>query len=623
MPDPKVNIIVGAATAAAQRSLGVLSTAFGNMIARWQDYALMAGRAITRQIGSSIEFADQINKLAQKTGIAHRELSALVYVADLADVGIGEFELSLRQLNQWLERTGQGSRSTMDVLLETADQFSQMTDGPAKTALAMERFGRAGTQMIPLLNQGSQAIREMVDEAERFGLVIDQDAAEAAEKFNDNLKRLGYAGKGLSLQVAEALLPRLNDVTEELLDLAANSHRVEIATKAIAAAFDYVVDKGETWSQIISGLSSMMRGEGYDRGYYQQLQGVFEAKQRAAEQSERAASVGAQSGKVADAKATLSLELESLKVLGERKPAGKELLDILYEQLELATRIASNAKATALLEVNGTEASIDAQREYLKTMQEVFQIGDRVAAQQAEVGRGSFTTQMGAQWSGMITRLGTDAEIAASGITRAFEGAWQSVSTGLVNIIDQTGTWTDLLRSVRRVILQEVMNAIVQMFMRWIAMETLKAMVSIGLAKKETLAKKGPALLESIKSYGIAALVGGAAFLAITAAMGGFRKGGYTGNGSDDEVAGVVHAGEYVIPAPQVRDIGIPTLEAMRLGRGGFSPRNYPTAAGGASGGSAGSASRVNVVLVDSRRAAERWMEENGEARIIDVLNRS
>ncbi len=46
----------------------------------------------------------------------------------------------------------------------------------------------------------------------------------------------------------------------------------------------------------------------------------------------------------------------------------------------------------------------------------------------------------------------------------------------------------------------------------------------------------------------------------------GFATGGYTGDGPRDEVAGVVHRGEYVIPANAVDRIGIQNLAALTSG---------------------------------------------------------
>lgn len=51
----------------------------------------------------------------------------------------------------------------------------------------------------------------------------------------------------------------------------------------------------------------------------------------------------------------------------------------------------------------------------------------------------------------------------------------------------------------------------------------------------------------------------------------GFSSGGYTGDGSTNQVAGVVHAGEYVVKASQVRKPGVlDALEAINGGLPGF-----------------------------------------------------
>ncbi|USL90031.1 hypothetical protein [Vibrio phage vB_VpaS_CHI] len=48
--------------------------------------------------------------------------------------------------------------------------------------------------------------------------------------------------------------------------------------------------------------------------------------------------------------------------------------------------------------------------------------------------------------------------------------------------------------------------------------------------------------------------------------MGGYRKGGYTGDGGVDDVAGVVHGQEYVFDAAATRRIGRDNLEQLRQG---------------------------------------------------------
>src|SRR4029077_20155788 len=43
---------------------------------------------------------------------------------------------------------------TTTILENLADKFASFKDGPEKTALAMQIFGKAGADLVPLLNRG-------------------------------------------------------------------------------------------------------------------------------------------------------------------------------------------------------------------------------------------------------------------------------------------------------------------------------------------------------------------------------------------------------------------------------------------------------------------------------------
>lgn len=78
-----------------------------------------------------------------------------------------------------------------------------------------------------------------------------------------------------------------------------------------------------------------------------------------------------------------------------------------------------------------------------------------------------------------------------------------------------------------------------------------------------------PALLASVATQGGAATAGLTALQTAlstaktTMAISGFDEGGYTGNGSTSDVAGVVHGQEYVINAAATRAIGVGNLDAI------------------------------------------------------------
>lgn len=210
---------------------------FGKIIAGAATAATVAFAAMVK---ASINNADQLGKLSQKVGIAVEDLSKLAYAAGLSDVELDSLKQSLIKLGdaaiQAQTGTGDASeafkalgisvkdaegniKSNHDLLLEVSDAFSRYEDGAAKSAIAIDLFGRAGADMIPLLNGGSQAIKETGDELERFGGLVTQEVSNAANEFNDNLTKIKTAGEALALQVAAELLPDLIRLSDQFFSL--------------------------------------------------------------------------------------------------------------------------------------------------------------------------------------------------------------------------------------------------------------------------------------------------------------------------------------------------------------------------------------------------------------------
>jgi hypothetical protein len=217
---------------------------------------------IGEAIAGVAENGDQLLKTGQKTGIAVEELSQLKYAASLADVGFEELQTSLVRLSVNMEKASHGTGEAAgafqalgihvtdaqghlkplgDVMKELADKFSGLEDGPAKAALAIAIFGRAGAALIPLLDQGGASLQAMTDEANRFGVSISGPAAEASEKFNDNLKRIGDAAYGLWQTFVERLIPVLSDLFDQFANIIGNSPGIKAAIDAIGAAFSGVL----------------------------------------------------------------------------------------------------------------------------------------------------------------------------------------------------------------------------------------------------------------------------------------------------------------------------------------------------------------------------------------------
>jgi hypothetical protein len=227
--------------AGAKKEVSGFDGSVKNLLPSIQKLALVGAAAATAlavMVKRSIDTADQMGKTAQKVGVTTEELSKLQFAAKLANVSSGELEGALMRLTKGMSDAAQGTgeakkgfdalgitvknsdgnlKSSTQIMEEVADRFAGMKDGAEKTALAISMFGRAGANMIPLLNGGSKAIREAGDELERMGGVVTADAARQAAQFNDNLTRLKASFNGLVMTVAQRVLPALTAFTEKIL----------------------------------------------------------------------------------------------------------------------------------------------------------------------------------------------------------------------------------------------------------------------------------------------------------------------------------------------------------------------------------------------------------------------
>lgn len=185
-------------------------------------------------VKQAINVADETNKMSQKIGVSVKDIAGLQLAFRQAGVDAGGFQQGMTKLSVSVAngskafdaigistKNADGSlKSTRQVLIESADKFASYKDGIDKTALAVEIFGKAGANLIPLLNQGSKGIEEYDRKAKQLGLTLSADTAKAAEEFNDQLDLLGAASQGFATQLAAALLPALSGTINVLLDLA-------------------------------------------------------------------------------------------------------------------------------------------------------------------------------------------------------------------------------------------------------------------------------------------------------------------------------------------------------------------------------------------------------------------
>lgn len=212
--------IVRTRAASMQRAADVAGKAIGGMLAG------LSVAAFSAWMKSAIDAGDATKAFAQKTGVAAKDVAGLQLAfkqggvdGDMLTASIAKMSRQMADGNAGFKRLGVETRNAdgtlrnvKDVLYDTADAFATIKNGAALTATATEIFGKSGAAMIPTLAEGADGLREMAEMATKLGLVIDADAADAADKFNDTTELLGLGLQGVARQAMAQLLPALNSL---------------------------------------------------------------------------------------------------------------------------------------------------------------------------------------------------------------------------------------------------------------------------------------------------------------------------------------------------------------------------------------------------------------------------
>lgn len=261
-------------------SVGKLTKAFKTLI------GVAAAGAFTNYIKSAIDAADALGKLEVRTGIAAGKLLGYINAGKLADVSQKQLVTGLRTLartqaeaadgvatySEAYARLGvkvedsDGNLKASDKLLgEIADRFADLPDGPQKAAIAMDLFGKSGADLITLLNGGSKALEE-------FNFGLSKKFAQNAEFYNDQVQKLTFAFDKFKLQLMDALMPALIEITNVFSELFASEvdwrsffKLVEGGLRGIAAASLVVVEGfrflGRVQSDVFSIILTAFRGD--------------------------------------------------------------------------------------------------------------------------------------------------------------------------------------------------------------------------------------------------------------------------------------------------------------------------------------------------------------------------
>lgn len=185
------------------------------------------------------EAGDRIDKQSQILGMSRKAYQEWDYIMGQNGMSIDQMTTSMKTLNGTILSGLDGSKEAKSAFAELGlsihdlegmsqeDQFEtvvkafqKMPPGAEKSALAVKLFGKAGMQMLPLLNSSTTSIDELRQKAEDLGLIMGDDAIDASVAYTNSLDTLKHTFNGLKYAIGAKVLPLLTKGMEKVANYA-------------------------------------------------------------------------------------------------------------------------------------------------------------------------------------------------------------------------------------------------------------------------------------------------------------------------------------------------------------------------------------------------------------------
>ena len=138
-----------------------------------------------RQIGVNVESLQLLRRVAEADGIAISELdnSLRQLSRRLGDSAAGNQEYAevFERLNIAITDNAGRTRDILDVFTDASAAISGLSDQADRAAAAYDLFGRQGIRLLPILQQGPEALARQIEHFRRFGILTQQQAEDLKE----------------------------------------------------------------------------------------------------------------------------------------------------------------------------------------------------------------------------------------------------------------------------------------------------------------------------------------------------------------------------------------------------------------------------------------------------------
>lgn len=210
--------------------------------------AAVAGKKVLNMANDTAQLGDRVDKMSQRIGISRKSFQELDYVFSQSGTNIDSLKMGLKTMRSVMDTTAQGTsktktalerlgisatdskgqlRDSEEVMWESIKTLQNMKNKTEKARLASMLFGRAGADMMPLLNGTAGSIDELRKKANDLGMVMSDKAVNAARDYTDSMDTLKRTFTGVKNRIMSELLPSFKSIMDGFSGLLAGQKGAE------------------------------------------------------------------------------------------------------------------------------------------------------------------------------------------------------------------------------------------------------------------------------------------------------------------------------------------------------------------------------------------------------------
>lgn len=228
--------------------------------------AVSAAKGIWKAANEVAEYGDEIDKTSQKVGLSTDAYQKWDYAMKISGTSMKDCTVGLKTMTNKIDDALNGSKNAVkqfndlgisvddlkgktreDIFATVVSSLQNVQDETKKAALANDLFGRSGQNLLPLFNMTTEETQKLMEETEKYGMIMSEDAVKSSAAFEDSLTKLQSTMKGVRVGIVSEFLPGITTIMDGFSDLIAGvdgaDDKINLGIQDLANIFTTAIPK--------------------------------------------------------------------------------------------------------------------------------------------------------------------------------------------------------------------------------------------------------------------------------------------------------------------------------------------------------------------------------------------